>query len=173
MLLLNLFTNIFNYSKIKSFQITIVEDYNKNWINKPWEDYAIDCVKLFSDALSESTLKSTTKKRKKEIKIYIIAFCGIRNKELDYATQKLVNMPIVEYKDFFNEDYYLYVKNIKNDDFGNVIEVAIEMSKVLASTGDKLKISSTIWYYIKLHLYIEATEEVYGEKLENLVKQLK
>lgn len=173
MILIDIFSRIINFQKINYFKKIIEDDYNLNWKNKSWEDYAIDCVKLASELINGPEIDEKGNQiKKQDLKNYFLALKEKRNKELEYAKEKLSKIPNSEYKIIFNENYLITIDVIKKDDFNNVTYNVINMSGIINQYGKELKYSYNVWFYIKIILYLDAVENVYGNKFDNIIDKL-
>ena len=46
------------------------------------------------------------------------------------------------------------------------------MSSLINQYGKELKYSYNVWFYIKIILYLDAVENVYGNKFDNIIGKL-
>jgi len=165
---LSFFGRKFYSNKIKNYENKYLEIYIEDWSDKPWEDFAKDCFKLETET-KELIFKSTGSQRMEYV-CGLQAHYNIREKELNYVEEKVQEMPISELKHFFESEYKSFLKNLKEKDLKSAIELYSEFGNIANSKEIQKNYK---WKYIAACLIIFSVEEVFGNELNNIERNIR
>jgi hypothetical protein len=155
-------------NKIKNYESKYLVIYNEDWSDKPWEDYAKDCFKLQTE-IKENILNSTGKQRL-EFVFGLQALYNIRAKELNYVEENVLSIPIAQLKYFFESEYKDILKNLKEKDLNTALKLYSEYGKI--TNSEEIK-HNYMWKYVSACLIIFAIEEIFGNELNNIQRNIR
>ena len=167
---INFLGRLMNWSKIKEFESRIKDIYKSDWKNRPWEEYAIDCFKLQSE--NKELIINSSGTQRMEYLVGLQALYNVRKKELDFIENKVLQMPINEYKFLFSSEYEIILSDIGKEDLNTAIQLYGECGLIANSMEIKNKL---MWKYVSACLTISAINEVFGDqlnKIENNIRNL-
>jgi len=165
---LSLFGRIIYSNKIKNYENKYLEIYNEDWSNEPWEDYAKDCFKLETD--TKELIQNSTGSQRMEYAFGLQALYNMREKELNYIEEKIRKTPITELKHFFESEYKSILNGLKEIDLKSAIESYVDFGKIANSKEIQKNYK---WKYVSACLAICAIEEVFGNALNNIERNLR
>jgi hypothetical protein len=160
---INFFGKIIYSKKIKNYENKYAEIQVEDWSNNPWEDYAKDCFKAESE--SKELISNSTGSKRIEFICGLQALYNSREKELDFVEEKIQNMPISEFKYFFDSEYKSILTKIKEQDIGTALNLYVEYGKIVNSNEIQKNYK---WKHVSATLVIFAIEEVFGNALNNI-----
>jgi hypothetical protein len=155
-------------NKIKNFENKLLEIYNEDWSDKPWEDFAKDCFKLETQ-IKERILNSSGSQRMEYV-FSLQALYNIHEKELNYIEETIRNTPITELKYFFKSEYKSILMDLKEKGINSAMELNSECFNIANSKEIQKKYK---WRYVSACLVISAVEEVFGNDLDNIQQILR
>lgn len=155
-------------NKIKDFENKYLEIYNEDWRNKPWENFAKDCFKVETET-KERILNSRGSQRMEYV-FGLQALYNIGEKELNYIEEKIRNTPITELKHLFESEYKSALKDLKEKDLNSAMKLYSECGNIANSKEIQKNYK---WRYVSVLLVIFAVEEVFGNDLNNIERNLR
>ena len=164
---INLIGRILYASRIKSFEKKIETIYNEDWKNKSWEDYAIDIWKFESE--SKTLIHNSTGSKRINYLIGLQAYYNIREKELKYVEEKVSSLPMSEFKYFFVSEYEALLININEAGLNRAFELYSECGQI-ANSEEKRNYR---WKHISACLIIQAIDEVFGDELNRIERNIR
>lgn len=165
---INFLGRILYSTKIKDFEKKYSKIFFEEWREKPWEEYAKDCFKLQTET-KENIINSTGSQRM-EYTLGLQALYNIREKELDYVEEKVLNLPIPELKKFFSLEYESILNNIKQEDLNAALKLYSECGQITNSREIK---RNYMWKYVSASLVIYAIEEVFGVEIKEIERNIR
>lgn len=155
-------------NKIKNYENKYLEIYIEDWSNQPWEDFAKDCFKVETET-KELILNSTGSQRMDYV-CGLQALYNIREKELNYIEEKIRKTPITELKHFFESEYKSILNDLKEEDINSAMELYTEFGNIANSKEIQKNYK---WKYVSACLAIWAIEEVFGNDLNNIERNIR
>ena len=104
---------------------------------------------------------------------YIIglqALYNVKNKELDFIENKVLSMPINQYRFLFSSEYEIILSDIGKKDLNTAVQLYSEFGQIANSMEIKNKL---MWKYVCACLFISAINEVFGEELNKIENNLR
>lgn len=165
---INVLGRLMYSSKIKEFENRIEDTYKSDWKDRPWEAYAIDCFKLETE--NKELINSSSGTQRMEYIIGLQALYNVKKKELDFIENKVLSMPINEYRFLFSSEYEIILSDIGKKDLNTAVQLYSEFGQIANSMEIKNKL---MWKYVCACLFISAINEVFGEKLNKIENNLR
>ncbi len=165
---INFLGRLMNSSKIKEFENRIDDIYKSDWKDRPWEEYAIDCFKLQSE--NKELIINSSGTQRMEYLIGLQALYNVRKKELDFIENKVLSMPINEYRFLFSSEYEIILSDIGKEDLNTAVQLYSECGQIANSMEIKNKL---MWKYVSACLIISAINEVFGDELNKIENNLR
>lgn len=165
---INFFGRVLYSAKIKKMERIFVENYNNNWQDRSWEDYALECFK-FQNQLKDE-IRSSSGSERMDTVLKLQSLYNVREKELDFIEEKIKSLPTSELKYLFLSEYTEILTNVKNMDLNSAIELGAQCAKISISNDMKFNNPGE---YVNACLCLSAVDELFGKKLDKVKSNIK